>query len=205
MNTSGFTNSFGALQSHFIQEFDEPASTVSWIGSMQIFFYFFLGIVSGRLTDIGYFRTTFLAGSLAMVVGIFASSFGSKLWVMFLTLGVGVGIGNGLMSCPMLAVVSQYFTERRGLAIGVAMCGSCTGGLVYSGIMRQLIPQLGFAWTMRVIALIQFVTLAFANICLRPRSQSRNSPDWIDWSAFRDSRFNNYALAIFMVSDTFQK
>ncbi|VTO85370.1 unnamed protein product [Fusarium graminearum] len=198
MNTSGFTNSFGALQSHFIQEFDEPASTVSWIGSMQIFFYFFLGTVSGRLTDIGYFRTTFLAGSLAMVVGIFASSFGSKLWVMFLTLGVGVGLGNGLMSCPMLAVVSQYFTERRGLAIGVAMCGSCTGGLVYSGIMRQLIPQLGFAWTMRVIALIQFVSLAFANICLRPRSQSRNSPDWIDWSAFRDSRFNNYALAIFM-------
>ncbi|PTD06260.1 Riboflavin transporter MCH5 [Fusarium culmorum] len=198
MNTSGFTNSFGALQSHFIQEFDEPASTVSWIGSMQIFFYFFLGIFSGRLTDIGYFRATFLAGSLAMVVGIFASSFGSELWVMFLTLGVGVGLGNGLMSCPMLTVVSQYFSERRGLAIGVAMCGSCTGGLVYSGTMRQLIPQLGFAWTMRVIALIQFITLAFANICLRPRTQGSKSPDWVDWSAFRDSRFNNYALAIFM-------
>ncbi|ESU18188.1 hypothetical protein FGSG_11416 [Fusarium graminearum PH-1] len=172
---------------------DNPTSQLQEVTSWQTSI-----LISGRLTDIGYFRTTFLAGSLAMVVGIFASSFGSKLWVMFLTLGVGVGIGNGLMSCPMLAVVSQYFTERRGLAIGVAMCGSCTGGLVYSGIMRQLIPQLGFAWTMRVIALIQFVTLAFANICLRPRSQSRNSPDWIDWSAFRDSRFNNYALAIFM-------
>ncbi|KAF5227352.1 hypothetical protein FAUST_11829 [Fusarium austroamericanum] len=178
MNTSGFTNSFGALQSHFIQEFNEPASTVSWIGSMQIFFYFFLGIFSGRLTDIGYFRATFLAGSLAMVAGIFASSFGSKLWVMFLTLGVGVGLGNGLMSCPMLAVVSQYFTERRGLAIGVAMCGSCTGGLVYSGIMRELIPQLGFAWTMRVIALIQFSLLGlyisifyvvdFSRSCITP-------------------------------------
>ncbi|GKU21276.1 unnamed protein product [Fusarium langsethiae] len=197
MNTSGFLNSFGALQSHFVQEFDEPASTVSWIGSMQIFLYFFLGTFSGRLTDMGYFRITFLAGSLAMVIGIFASSFGSKLWVMFLTLGVGVGLGNGLMSCPMLAIVSQYFSERRGLAVGVAMCGSCTGGVVYSGIMRQLIPELGFSWTMRVIALIQFVTLAFANICLRPRTKGSKSPDWIDWSAFRDTRFNNFAIATF--------
>ncbi|CEI70785.1 hypothetical protein FVEN_g734 [Fusarium venenatum] len=198
MNTSGFLNSFGALQSHFVQEFGESASTVSWIGSTQIFLYFFLGIFSGRLTDIGYFRVTFLAGSLAMVIGIFASSFGSKFWVMFLTLGVGVGLGNGLMSCPMLAVVSQYFSERRGLAIGVAMCGACTGGVVYSGLMRQLIPRLGFSWTMRVIALIQFVTLAFVNICLRPRTKGKKSPDWIDWTAFRDTRFNNYAVATFM-------
>ncbi|KAL6915097.1 hypothetical protein FSST1_012857 [Fusarium sambucinum] len=180
MNTSGFLNSFGALQSHFVQELDESASTVSWIGSTQIFLYFFLGIVSGRLTDIGYFRVTFLAGSLAMVIGIFASSFGSKFWVMFLTLGVGVGLGNGLMSCPMLAVVSQYVSERRRLAIGVAMCGACTDGVVYSGLMRQLIPRLGFSWTMRVIALIQF------------------SPEWIDWTAFRDARFNNYAVTTFM-------
>ena len=45
---------------------------------------------------------------------------------MFATLGLGVGLGNDLMSY-MIAVVSQYFSERRGLAIGVAMCGSCSG------------------------------------------------------------------------------
>ncbi|RGP78414.1 hypothetical protein FLONG3_3550 [Fusarium longipes] len=198
MNTSGFLNSFGALQSHFIETFNEPASTVSWIGSMQIFLYFFVGIFSGRLTDVGYYRSTFLTGSVAIVVAIFASSFGSKLWIMFLTLGLTVGLGNGLISCPMVTVTSSYFSERRGLAISIAMCGSCTGGLVYSGIMRQLIPQLGFAWTMRVIALIQLVTLGFANICLRPRTEGKKSRDWVDWSAFRDARFNNYAAATFM-------
>ncbi|TVY74697.1 Monocarboxylate transporter 10 [Fusarium oxysporum f. sp. cubense] len=79
MNTSGFTNCFGALQSYFIGEFGEPSSSVSWIGSMQIFLYFFIGAFSGRLTDAGYFRVTFFTGSLVHVVGILAASFGSEL------------------------------------------------------------------------------------------------------------------------------
>ncbi|SCO91906.1 related to monocarboxylate transporter 4 [Fusarium oxysporum] len=198
MNTSGFTNCFGALQSYFIGEFGEPSSAVSWIGSMQIFLYFFIGAFSGRLTDAGYFRVTFFTGSLAHVVGIFTASFGSELWIMFVTLGLGVGLGNGLMSCPMLAVMSQYFTKRRGMAVGITMCGSCTGGLIYSSILRQLISSLGFPWTMRVIALIQFVTLAFANICLRPRTSGKSISGWVDWTAFRDVRFNHYAIATFM-------
>ncbi|KAL9564933.1 hypothetical protein ACKAV7_011385 [Fusarium commune] len=116
MNTSGFTNCFGALQSYFIDEFSQSSSLVSWIGSMQIFLFFFIGTFSGRLTDAGYFRITFFTGSLIHVVSILAASFRSELRIMFLTLGLGVGLGNGLMSCPMLAVMSQYFTKRRGMA-----------------------------------------------------------------------------------------
>ncbi|KAI6765849.1 hypothetical protein HG530_006919 [Fusarium avenaceum] len=198
MNTSGFTNSFGALQSHFIDTYNEPSSTVSWVGSMQIFLYFFIGVFSGRLTDAGYFRVTFLAGSLASVVGIFAASFGSELWIMFLTLGLGVGLGNGLMSCPMFAVMSPYFSARRGLAIGITTCGSCTGGLVYSAIMRQLIPTLGLPWTMRVIALIQLFTLGMANVCLRPRTKVQKATSWVDWTAFEDFRFNYFTLSVFL-------
>ncbi|EWZ27931.1 major facilitator superfamily domain-containing protein [Fusarium oxysporum Fo47] len=197
MNTSGFTNSFGALQSHFIETFDQPSSTISWIGSMQIFLYFFVGIASGRLTDAGHFRVVFLLGSLANVVCILAASCSSDLWAMFITLGLGVGLGNGSMSCPMLTVMSPYFSSRRGLAIGIAMCGACTGGLVYSAIMRQLMPTIGFPWTMRVIALIQFGTLTVSNICLRPRMKPKKTPGWIDWTAFQDARYNYYAISGF--------
>ncbi|KAG7409115.1 Aspyridones efflux protein apdF [Fusarium oxysporum f. sp. rapae] len=198
MNTSGFTNCFGALQSYFIDEFSQSSSLVSWIGSMQIFLFFFIGTFSGRLTDAGYFRITFFTGSLIHVVSILAASFRSELWIMFLTLGLGVGLGNGLMSCPMLAVMSQYFTKRRGMAVGITMCGSCTGGLIYSSIIRELIPSLGFPWTMRVIALIQFVTLAFANIYLRPRTRAKSISGWVDWTAFQDVRFSHYAITTFM-------
>ncbi|KAI8402335.1 hypothetical protein FOFC_17643 [Fusarium oxysporum] len=196
--STSWSHAWIITRSYFIGEFGEPSSAVSWIGSMQIFLYFFIGAFSGRLTDAGYFRVTFFTGSLAHVVGIFTASFGSELWIMFVTLGLGVGLGNGLMSCPMLAVMSQYFTKRRGMAVGITMCGSCTGGLIYSSILRQLISSLGFPWTMRVIALIQFVTLAFANICLRPRTSAKSISGWVDWTAFRDVRFNHYAIATFM-------
>ncbi|RSL57210.1 hypothetical protein CEP53_006547 [Fusarium sp. AF-6] len=94
--------------------------------------------------------------------------------------------------------MAPNFTSRRGLALGIAACGSATGGLVYSVIVRQLIPAVGFPWTMRVIALVQLGTLAMANMCLRPHAISKKYTGWVDWSAFRDARYNYYAVASFL-------
>ncbi|KAM0554915.1 hypothetical protein ACHAPJ_006651 [Fusarium lateritium] len=63
--------------------------------------------------------------------------------------------------------------------------------------MRQLIPAIGFPWTMRVIALIQLVTLSVSNIGLRPKTKTTKTTGWVDWSAFRDSRYIYFALATF--------
>ncbi|KAL6416169.1 hypothetical protein AUP68_00383 [Ilyonectria robusta] len=186
MNTWGFTNSFGSFQTHLTDTLSSPPSTISWIGSMQIFLLFFMGTISGRLTDSGHFRVVFFVGSLATVVGILASSFCHQFWQFFLALGVAVGIGNGCLFCPMLTVMSPYFDKRRAMAIGIAACGSASGGLIYSSIARQLVPSVGLPWTMRTISLIQFALLAVANVYLRPRVPAKSSSPWVDWAAFRD-------------------
>ncbi|CAK7235552.1 hypothetical protein SCUCBS95973_009307 [Sporothrix curviconia] len=58
-NTWGFVNSFGIFQT-FYADFlapPQPPSTISWIGSVQVFLAFFLSAVTGRLGDAGYFRS----------------------------------------------------------------------------------------------------------------------------------------------------
>ncbi|KAJ3454591.1 hypothetical protein MRS44_013191 [Fusarium solani] len=91
MNTWGFTNSFGAFQTYFTDALDRPPSTIAWIGSMQIFLLFFLGTITGRLTDAGHFRKVFFIGSLATVIGIFTSSFCHRFEEHLATLGIAVG------------------------------------------------------------------------------------------------------------------
>lgn len=72
-----------------------------------------------------------------------------RYWQLFLAQGVCTGIGNGLLFCPCLAVLSTYFSKKRSLAIGIAASGTATGGLIYPAIVQQLLHKVGFPWTVR--------------------------------------------------------
>lgn len=148
MNTWGFVNSFGAFQTYYTVILPNvPPSTISWIGSVQAFLMFFLGAFSGRALDAGYFVPTVIVGIIFQLVGIFTLSFATKYWHLFLTQGVLTGIGGGIFFCPVMGLLSTYFLKRRGLALGIATSGNSVGGIVYPVIVRQLLPKIGFGWT----------------------------------------------------------
>lgn len=175
-------------------------SDISWIGSVEIFLLFFIGAITGRLTDAGFFRPLFLTGGVLIVGGALATSASSQYWQIFLAQGVCVGLGNGCLFCPAVAVVSTYFQRRRSLALGLGACGSSTGGVLFPIMVRQLLPRIGFEWTIRTIALVQCVLLAVAFLCLRPRIAPRKTGQLIEWAAFKEAEYVLYALACFMAS-----
>ena len=51
--TFGFLNAFGIYEAYYLQTFmkNHPASDVAWIGSIQLFFLFSGGFVSGPICD----------------------------------------------------------------------------------------------------------------------------------------------------------
>lgn len=198
-NTWGYISSFGVFQTYYVTALNHPPSDISWVGSVQIFFLFFIGTFSGRATDYGLFRATFILGSLFQVLGVFMTSLCTEYWQLFLAQGVCTGIGNGLIFCPVLALVSTYFSRNRSLAISICASGTASGGLVFPAIVQQLLPRIGFPWTMRVIAFvmlgIQGVTIAF----LRPRLPPRKSGPLVEWQAFRELPFSLFCTAMFLV------
>lgn len=82
------------------------------------------------------------------------TSLSTKYWQIFLSQGIATGLGNGLLFCPCLAILSTYFSSKRALAIGIGASGSATGGLVFPVIVQQLLPKIGFAWTVRVLGFV---------------------------------------------------
>ncbi|KAJ3539234.1 hypothetical protein NM208_g5572 [Fusarium decemcellulare] len=197
MNTWGFINSFGAIQTYLTESLQRRPSEISWIGSIQVFLLFFMGTFTGRFTDAGYFGPIFITGIVSMVAGILSSSFCSQYWQYFLSLGIAVGFANGCLFCPMLTVMSAYFTKNRSFAIGLASCGSATGGIVYPVIARQLIPSIGFPWAMRAMTLVQLVLLVVSAAILRPRTQVKQSGSFIDRAAFQELSYSFYAIGSF--------
>ena len=198
-NTWGYISSFGVFQTYYVTALNHPPSDISWVGSVQIFLHFFIGTFSGRATDYGLFRATFVLGSIFQVLGVFMTSLSTKYWQLFLAQGVCTGIGNGLVFCPVLALVSTYFSCNRSLAIGITASGTASGGLVFPTIVQQLLPRIGFPWTMRVIGFvilgIQCVTTAF----LKPRLPPRKSGPLVEWKAFREPPFSIFCTAMFLI------
>ncbi len=199
MIVRGFVNSFGIFQAYYATALSRPPSDIAWIGSFQVFLLFFIGTFTGRLTDAGFFRALFVAGSFLTVAGIFATAQCTQYWQFFLAQGVCMGLGNGCLFCPCMAVLSTYFHKRRSFAIGIAACGSATGGLVFPSMVRQLLPKIGFAWTMRSLGLITLVTMIVANAGLRPRIPPRKSGRIVDWAALHETEYCFYAAGSFFV------
>jgi MFS family permease len=124
-------------------------------------------------------------------------------WQFMLAQGLCIGVGNGLLFCPSLALISTYFLKKRALALGVAACGSVTGGLIFPIMARELLPKIGFPWTIRAIGLIQLASLAVSNCLSRPRIKPRKAGPLIELAAFREMEYTSYAMAAFCVGVPF--
>lgn len=199
-NSWGWIISYGTWQTYYAEMLpDKSAFEISMIGSITVFLVFFIGTFTGRLTDAGYFRAVFLTGSVFQIAGIFLTSICKEYWQFMLAQGLCIGIGNGFVFCPSLALISTYFLKKRAIAIGITAAGSVTGGLVFPIMARQLLPRIGFPWTIRAIGFIMLAMITAANILAKPRIKPRKSGPLIEFRAFLEMEYTFYAMAAFFV------
>ncbi|KAI6842740.1 MFS transporter, MCP family, solute carrier family 16, member 10 [Hortaea werneckii] len=197
--TWGWVNSYGSFQTYYTLNLDESASTISWIGTIQNWFTFFVGAFSGRLLDAGLFVPTLIVGSLLQLIGIFLMSVSTKFWHLMLTQGVLTGLGGGIFFTPSMGLIATYFNKKRAFAIGIATTGNSAGGMIYPVIVRQLLPQIGFPWTVRVLGFLNLALLALVIAFMRPRLPPRKSGPLVDWSAFTEKTYAFFVGGLFFV------
>ncbi|KAK7513198.1 major facilitator superfamily domain-containing protein [Phyllosticta citriasiana] len=196
-NSFGCINSFGIFQAYYASALNLPPSNISWIGSLQVFLCYFLGTLSGRALDAGYFRTVLAIGLLLQVLGAFMTSLCSQYWQLILAQGICQGIGMGMVFCPAIANTATYFSRKRAVAISSVACGGGTGGMVFPAIAQTLLHRIGFPWTMRVMG---FVILFNATIILslaRTRLPPRQVGPLIEWAAFKEMPYLLYCVSMF--------
>jgi MFS family permease len=168
-NTWGFVNSFGLFQTYYVNVMHLGSnSAVSWIGSLQVFLVFGIGAFSGRALDGGYFKLVFWGGSAIYLFGMFMLSLCTTYWQVFLAHAICVGTGFGLVFVPSIALTSTYFSHaKRGMALAIAVAGSSSGGLVFPAIAEQMLPSVGFPWTVRTMAFVQMATALVCAIFMK--------------------------------------
>ncbi|KAL1647405.1 hypothetical protein SLS58_002733 [Diplodia intermedia] len=203
--SQGYISSFGLFQSYYTATFDVAPSAISWIGSVQILLIYLVGTFSGRALDAGHFRAVTGAGFALQVAGAFATAASTRYWHLFLAQGVCKGLGDGLVFCPAVALVATYFAARRSLAIGVMAAGGATGGVAFPLVARQLLPRLGFGWTVRVMAFVVLFNACVFCAVARVRVLNRKEGDrrrrrrpFVEWAAFAEPAYSLFCAAMFL-------
>ena len=123
-----------------------------------------LSPVLGRYMDQFAMRLLVLSGALAMSLGLFLLSLATEFWqivALHVTLlPVGMILTGTLASQTM---VSKWFTEKRGLAIGVSSMGTSLGGLSVPLVTTWLIGQQGWQGAYLVLATLSLILLVPLN------------------------------------------
>lgn len=151
---------------HFLTDHNPIA--IRFIGSLQWFLAFFLGLVGGKLSDIGYFTHVVVGGSVVFTCFLFLLSIvgEEKFGVVLACQGLGMGIGIGLVFVPTATIVTRYFRRMRGLAIGIAMSGGPFGGMILTAILRAMIQSRGFGSSVRITGFVIVPLLAIGNVLM---------------------------------------
>lgn len=207
-NVWGFTFAFGSFQSYYETDYlpNQSASTLAWIGTISTFLLILTGVISGPLFDRGYFRSMLLGGAMMATLGVFFMSLSTKYWQLMLTQGVMMGLGNGLLYLPGLALVSRSFEKHRSIAMGITTCGAPMGGIIYTLIFEQLISRLGFAWTIRVMGFtmlgsfsLSFPLILFRATNLGDLSTGSAPRKLFDRNALTSAPFWAWSLSMFFI------
>ncbi|KAF5357428.1 hypothetical protein D9757_013331 [Collybiopsis confluens] len=141
---------------------------MDWVFVVQAVMQFGLGVVGGKLSDLGHTKIVFIVGSLIYVFSFFMLSFADprQMYQVMLTQGVGMGIGGGLCYVPALMTPALWFPRHQatimGLVISAVWLGRATALVIWSyytyfgwdGVKYDLsiISTISYLFIIRVIA-----------------------------------------------------
>lgn len=159
--------SFGVFYPVYIEEFNENSAAVAWVGSIGACLMVGLGVWTGKWSDYyGNERVCFVGG-VFVGIGFLLASYATELWHLYVTQGILAGIGYSLAFISGVSVVGQWFSKRRGLAVGIAVAGSGLGQFAISQITGVLLVRGGWRYALRILALICCVGLILCSLVIR--------------------------------------
>ncbi len=148
----GVAYSFAAFFASFGAEFSAERADVALVFGLSGLVYFALGAVGGMLADRFGPRLVCGAGMLCIAGGLFATSLAHSMAAVYLSYGVGIGVGIALVYTPSIGCVQPWFTRRRGLAAGIASAGIGAGTLVVPLLATSAIAWLDWRDALRLLA-----------------------------------------------------
>ena len=149
----GVAYSFPALFDELYREWPGSRRDISIAFGLMSLSYFFVGAVTGPLSDRLDPRWVISIGLVLTGLSGVLVSLATELWHMIVAYGVCLGVGIGFVYVPAVGPIQRWFSHKRGLATGLAVAGIGVGTFAAPIIATELISLWDWRTAFLVIAL----------------------------------------------------
>jgi len=123
--------------------------------------------ISGRIVQKVHPRTVSLVGSLIVGAGWILSGFSTGMIWLYVTYGVIAGAGVGIVYGIPIAVVTRWFPDLKGLAVGLTVLGFGMSALFTAPLAYHLIKAYNILNTFLILGIAFLVLLVLTSLILR--------------------------------------
>ncbi|KAK3870452.1 hypothetical protein Pcinc_024325 [Petrolisthes cinctipes] len=114
-------------------------------------------------------------GAILASASLLVSIWAPTVETLYVTIGLGAGLGFGLIYLPAIVCVTGYFEKRRSFATGIAVCGSGIGTFAFSPLIETLIDELSWQNSLVVVSGIVLNCVVFGAL-FRPLEEESLEP-----------------------------
>jgi sugar phosphate permease len=148
------------------REFGWDNAQISSALALRILLYGLLGPFAAAFMNRFGVRRVMVCALGLIATGLLVSLAMTRVWQLIVLWGFVVGIGTGLTAMVLAATVStRWFSQSRGLVMGMLAASSATGQLIFLPLIAELTTKFGWRAALIFVAgalgLTAIVVLAF--------------------------------------------
>ncbi len=139
ITTYGLFYSYGVFLEPLEAELQSTRAAISGVYTLELAIYCVCAIPWGWFSDKYGPRKSLWLAAFLIGCGTSLCSLSTSIWHLYLFFGIMAAIGHGAIWVAPTSTLTRWFTQKRGLAVGIAMCGLGFGLLIVPPVTAQVI------------------------------------------------------------------
>ena len=170
--TAGVRATPGVLMVPLESEFGWSRAGISFAVAVNLALFGLIGPFAASVMDRFGVRRILLAALALLCASVALTTIMRSQWHLTLLWGVLVGMGSGVTSMVLAAIIAtRWFDERRGLVLGALSAATATGQLVFLPVLARVVEARGWRTAALTMAAAALAVLAIVWVFMRDRPE----------------------------------
>ena len=153
----GIAYSFGVFFKPLCSELGWSRTIIAGVFGVYAITHDLLAPLTGWACDRFDPRLPVAVGGFCLGLSMFLMSRVTAIWQVYLLYGFVFALGVASIYAPLMALVSQWFTKKRGIAMGIVAAGIGAGSLIFNPLSAWLISSYDMSTTYVIIGAVCWI------------------------------------------------